>query len=270
MSAEHAASAVSTYEAIAIRYGRLALRKSDFYLHWDAYGEPDAPQAIDYFFYVLRNDFATVLVDTGFAVESGERRQRTILRAPREAVEQLAIDPSEVTHVVVSHCHWDHIGNLDAYPQAEILVPDRELEFWTSATARHEQFSSHVDPPHVERLAALEREGRVTRFDGHAELLPGLTAIGVGGHSPGQQILLVETAGSTLILASDAVHLYDELEFDRPFRVVVNLIEMYDAYELIRSLQRERSAIVVPGHDPAVAQRFPQTEDPVGLSYRLG
>lgn len=258
------------FDVIAVRYGTLPSRKRHLYLGWDTYGEPDAAQALDYFFYVLSNARQTILLDTGFEPESARRRRRLCSVAPREAVVQLGIDPTEVTHIVVSHCHWDHIGNLDAYPQAELLVPGRELEFWTSKTAQHIQFSSHVDASHVDRLVALDREGKVTRFGGRLEIFAGLTAFDVGGHSPGQQIFLVETAEKPLILTSDAVHLYEELELNRPFRVVANLVEMYEAYELIRALQRDCGAIVVPGHDPSVATQFPAVHDArFERAYRL-
>jgi glyoxylase-like metal-dependent hydrolase (beta-lactamase superfamily II) len=261
----------ATYEVIAVRYGTLASRKSALYLHWDAYGEPDADERLDYFFYLLRNREETIVLDTGFHPDSGRRRGRTCLIHPRCALSDLGIEPDGISRVIVSHLHYDHVGNLDLFPAARMQVPDRELSFWTSDAARHPQLSRHVDPPTIAQLVELEREQRVDRYDGAGELAPGIRAITVGGHSPGQQVFVVETAGAPVVLASDAVHLYEELEHDRPFAIVVNLIEMYRAYDVLRGLERELNAVVVPGHDPRVAERFaalPGT--PEGLAFRLG
>ena len=61
------------------------------------------------------------------------------------------------------------------------------------------------------------------------------------------------------MLASDAVHFYEELEFDRPFSVVGDLAQMYAAYDTLKELART-GAEVVPGHDPEVARRYPRAD----------
>jgi glyoxylase-like metal-dependent hydrolase (beta-lactamase superfamily II) len=97
-----------------------------------------------------------------------------------------------------------------------------------------------------------------------------VTAIPVGGHSPGQQVFVVQTGAGPVVLASDAVHLYDEWEAERPFGVIADLVAMYEAYGLLRELQRDLGATVVPGHDPKVAERFDQVSGaPPGLAYAI-
>jgi glyoxylase-like metal-dependent hydrolase (beta-lactamase superfamily II) len=72
-----------------------------------------------------------------------------------------------------------------------------------------------------------------------------------------------------VLLASDAIHLYDELERRRPFAVVVDLESMYQGYDLAQSA-RDRDQIVVPGHDPLVAERFPDVENgAAGIALRI-
>ena len=62
-------------------------------------------------------------------------------------------------------------------------------------------------------------------------------------------------AGGPVVLASDAVHYYEELERDRPFSIVANLADMYAAFDQIREIGDD-GARVVAGHDPLVAERF--------------
>ena len=62
------------------------------------------------------------------------------------------------------------------------------------------------------------------------------------------------------MLASDAVHYYEELERDRPFSTVANLADMYAAFDRIRELA-DGGALVVAGHDPLVAERFGGSPD---------
>ena len=72
-------------------------------------------------------------------------------------------------------------------------------------------FEEHVEQAELESVRAAYQEGRVTALTGETTIAPGVTGIPVGGHAPGQQIVVVETAGgSTVVLASDAVHLCDK------------------------------------------------------------
>jgi glyoxylase-like metal-dependent hydrolase (beta-lactamase superfamily II) len=254
-AAPGAARPVTTYEVLAVRYGTLASHKGDLYYRWASYGEPDGPASMAYYFWVLRGGGRTILVDTGFDPRAAERRGRTCLVPPLDALAELGIAPQDVSTVVVTHLHYDHVGNLHAFPEAELVVPARELEFWTGPLAARSQFAPHVEPDEIAYVQRAAAEGRVRLTDGTEEILDGVLAIGVGGHSPGQQVTVVEAEGGAVALASDAVHLYEELERDRPFAVIHDLERMYAAYDVLKGLARTRGAVVVPGHDPEVFAR---------------
>lgn len=261
---------MSTWDVVAVRYATLNSTLGALYYRWADYGEPDGPQVMDYFFYVLRGDGRTIVVDCGFDPVAGARRGRTCLTEPVEALRLLGIEPAEVETMLISHLHYDHIGNLGAFTKARFLVPERELAFWTSDVARYHGFWHHVEADEIARVADLHAAGRVDTYGGATEIAPGLHALEVGGHSPGQQILLVDTASGRLVLTSDAVHLYEELEQARPFGVLADLEEMYLGFETIKRLGAEPGTTVVPGHDPEVTRRFPAVADvPEGVALQL-
>ena len=66
-------------------------------------------------------------------------------------------------------------------------------------------------------------EGRVEFHDGDCELAPGITLHKLGGHTKGLQVARVNTARGPVVLASDATHLYANLERDHPFPVLVDV-----------------------------------------------
>jgi glyoxylase-like metal-dependent hydrolase (beta-lactamase superfamily II) len=245
------------YEVIAVRYGTLTARKSQLYHRYEAYGEADAQVEMAYYFWILRAGGETILVDTGFDPVVGARRGRTCLGPPLDALSLVGVERESVSAVIVTHLHYDHIGNLDAFPHAELVVPRREFEFWTGPAAARFQFASHVEAPEVALLAEARRAGRVRLTDGVEEIFEGITAHSVGGHSPGQQVTVVAALAGDVVLASDAVHFYEEFELDRPFGVIADLEQMYAAYDLLRELVAAEGAVLVPGHDPAVLSRFP-------------
>ena len=258
-----------SWEITAVRYGTLHSHKSELFYRYQAYGEPDASQDMDFFFYVLRDGDEVIVIDTGFSPQAAAPRGRECLTAPAHALERLGVEAALVSRLVITHMHWDHIGNVGLLDGAELFVPAAELEFWERPSARNVQLWAHVDPDGVALLEAAWHDGRVVATGAEHDIAPGLRAVSVGGHSPGQQVLIVDTAAGQVVLASDAVHLYEELELERPFNVMVNLPEMVEAYALLKRL-RDEGAAVIPGHDPLVTQRYPDLGgDAAGLGFKI-
>lgn len=257
------------YEVLAVRYGTVRSRKSELIYRYASYHEPDAEVEMAYYFWLLRRNGSTVVVDTGFDPDVAARRGRTCLVAPVERLRALGVDPVTVETVIVTHFHYDHVGNVDAFPRATFIVPRRELDFWTGPLASRFQFASHVEADEIARLGRLVEHGRVRVTDGSEEILEGVTATTVGGHSPGQLVTTVAARDRVVALASDAVHFYEELELERPFGVVADLAQMYAAYDALKELAGS-GAVVVPGHDPDVLRRFPAVDGSDGNVVQLG
>jgi glyoxylase-like metal-dependent hydrolase (beta-lactamase superfamily II) len=252
-------------ELIAVRYGVMEATKSRLFHNFHAYGEPDAPASLAYYFWVLQEGERVTLLDTGWDPAVARRRGRDCLVEPLEALAALGIEPGQVGTILVSHFHYDHVGNLRAFQRAELVVPATEVEFWATPMARSGQFAAHVEDAELEVVEAARAAGRVREVSGEAEVLPGVRAIEVGGHSPGQLMFLVAGAATgaaaarDVLLTSDAAHLYDDFELDRPSSVVADLAAMYRAHARIRDLAAAGTTIV-PGHDPLVLDRFPAVE----------
>ena len=250
------------YEVLAVRYGARTASKSDSYLNYHVYGEPDVEFPMDYYFWVVRNGERTILFDCGFGAEAGRRRGRTLLVDPVTALTALGIDAATVTQLVVTHAHYDHIGNLQSFPAAEIVIARREFEFWTGPYAGRIQFAHSTEPDELDRLAAAAAQGRVRMVDDTLDLAPGIELVVVGGHTPGQlvaQVAVHDEAGGpgAVILAADALHFYEELERDRPFFVVADLLDMYRGFDTLREMSEDPGRLLVAGHDAEVPDRFP-------------
>ena len=261
---------MSAYEILAVRYGTRETTKSECYYRYGSYGEPDTAIRMDYFFWILRSAGETILVDTGFAPDAGIRRGRECLCEPLRALRRLGVRAAQVSQIVLTHLHYDHTGNLEAFPDAELVVQQRELEFWTDPLAARFQLAAVVEPAEIETVVRARREGRLRILEGSEEIAPGIAAIDVGGHSPGQQVTVVDAEEGPVVLASDAIHFYEELERDRPFDVFVDLAEMYRGYDVLRDLSGQPGAKLVAGHDPAVMEMFPPVDgDDAALAVRI-
>jgi glyoxylase-like metal-dependent hydrolase (beta-lactamase superfamily II) len=261
----------SQHEVLIVRYGARTTTRSDVFLNYHVYGEPDGPMEMDYFFWVIQGGEAgPVVVDTGFSRDGGEARGRTMFIDPREALAELGIARSDAPPVIITHAHYDHIGNLSHFNESRVIVARAEAEFWASPHARHALFRHAVEESELQALAAAIGEGRAVLVDDHYQVAPGIQVLRVGGHTPGQSVVVVQTAAGPVVLASDAVHYYEEMQRDMPFSSVASLVDMYAAFaELKAMLSDGRAAHVVSGHDPGTLDLYTQVPGPSGAKMAV-
>lgn len=252
---------MSTADVYALRY---AFRTESFKgEHFHGYSiDCHDRWPIDYFTWVIVQQGIPYVFDSGFTPEEAERRgHRTYLGSPLELLGQLGFRPEDVAALVLSHLHYDHTGYLDAYPNARILVQTAELDFWEGPNSYRGAYA-HLRPDgDLSSLRSLVDSGRVELLSGDAEVVPGITAHLVGGHTAGTQVLRVHTQEGPIVLASDASHFYANFEEDRPYGAVHQLDRMYEAFDTLRELAGERG-VIVPGHDPRVLERHEPLADP--------
>lgn len=245
------------YEVLAVRYGTRQTSAADVFLSYPVYGEPDRPLGMDYFFWVARSPSRTIVVDSGFSPEGGAARRRTTLMDMATALRAAGVNPDDVGQVVVTHAHYDHIGGLPAFRAAEVIMTRSEYEFWTGPLGDRTLFAHHTEATEISHLRSLRAAGRLTLTGRSHQVAPGVALTEVGGHTPGQAVVTVDGGPGRIVLASDAVHYYEELERDRPFTTVVNLADMYAAFDQIREMEQDAGTRVIAGHDPVVAECFP-------------
>ncbi|MFG1927200.1 N-acyl homoserine lactonase family protein [Cryptosporangium sp. NPDC048952] len=262
-----------SYQVTIVRYGTRETVRSDVYLNHHLYAEPDGPIGMDYFFWVLRNSSRTIVVDTGFSAVGGARRRRTTLIEPVDAFDALGIDRSAGPPVVITHAHYDHIGNVGLFPSSPLTIAAAEYEFWTGPYADRTLVHHSVEDAEILGLRQAHSDGRLRMFADSAEVAPGVRVTRVGGHTPGQSVVTVNTTDGVVLLASDSVHYYEELERSMPFTQVADVIAMYAAFERIRGqLDSGEVRHLVTGHDPDTLSRFTPVTDGAlaGLAATIG
>ncbi|WP_460772559.1 N-acyl homoserine lactonase family protein [Microbacterium sp. GXF7504] len=254
------------YRVYTFRHGTRETRRSEVFLDYAAYGEADGAHVVDYYFWLVRNDERAILVDTGFAADVAERRGRVVLHDPVEMLEAHAgIRPEDIDTIVVTHCHYDHIGNLARFPNARVHVAEQELEFAFSGVLDRRLVGHYTEPHEVAEFERLRGQGRLVTVHDETDIAPGVRLIPVGGHTPGQLMLEVDTASGPVLLASDALHFFEELERDMPFISSMDLPATYRTFDLIRARRDSSARHLVPGHDAQVFATMTPVADDVGV-----
>jgi glyoxylase-like metal-dependent hydrolase (beta-lactamase superfamily II) len=170
---------------------------------------------------------------------------------------------------VLTHLHYDHVGNLEDFPAATFVVQEEEMAFWTGRYAGKEQFRTLIETEDVSYLVRENFRGRLRFVAGSQEIVPGIEVHRTGGHSAGLQVVRVKSERGNVVLASDTAHFYANIEEDRPYSIVSDLAQMYAAFDLVRSLA-DSPDHVVPGHDPLIMKRFPPAREGLeGVAVRI-
>ena len=255
-----------TYEVYAIKYAHHARRASENFIGGDPH---DGPMPLDYFVWLIRGAGREIVVDTGFSAAMAAKRGRDHLRCPTEGLKLLGTEAKSVKDVVITHLHYDHVGNFDLFPAATLHLQDLEMRYATGRYMAHECFRGAYEVEDVVGMVRRVYENRVRFHDGDAELAPGLSLHLIGGHTMGLQAVRVKTRSGWLVLASDASHFYANMEQTRPFPIVWSVADMVDGYRKLASLAQSREHII-PGHDPLVLERYPApSSDLQGIAARL-
>ena len=255
------------YEIYAVKYAEHRNRKmSETFIGGDPH---DTSAALDFFVWAIVGKRKTYLVDTGFNHEVAALRGRQIQRLPREGLAMLGIDAGKIEDVIITHLHFDHAGTFADFGNARIHLQDSEMAF---ATGRHMCHGVLRHPYHVEDVCAMVRKvyaDQVTFHDGDEEIAPGISVHHVGGHAKGLMSVRVNTKRGAVVLASDASHLYANMEEKRPFPIVYSVGEMMEGWNKLYRLA-DSPRHVVPGHDPLVMHRYPApSRELEGIVVRL-
>jgi glyoxylase-like metal-dependent hydrolase (beta-lactamase superfamily II) len=254
------------YEIYAIKYGDRVGVRGAMFVHGDPH---DAPIAMDYFIWVIRNDQRTIIIDVGYSREEGEGRGRSFLRSPAEGLALLDIDASTIEDVIITHMHYDHAGNLGLFPKARFHIQDEEMTFVTGRAMTHPSLRHSFKLDDVLDMVRLTHGDRVVFHAGDEQIAPGVTVHHLPGHTRGLQAVRVESQRGPVVLASDVAHYYECFEQETPFLTHENLFEMLESNRKLRTLADDDSHIV-PGHDPAVLQRYPApSPELAGIVARL-
>jgi glyoxylase-like metal-dependent hydrolase (beta-lactamase superfamily II) len=243
---------MSAHEVYAIKYAHHERNASANFIGGDPH---DGPMPMDYFVWLVRGKDGDIVVDTGFNAAMATKRGRQLSLPVEHGLRLMGVEAAAVKDVVITHLHYDHVGNFDLFPGATFHLQDLEMRYATGRCMTVEAMRHPYEPEDVVGMVRRVYAGRVRFHDGDGEIAPGVTVHHVGGHTMGLQIVRVATRRGRVVLASDASHYYANMEQARPFPIVYNVGDMVEGWRRAHALA-DSPAHVIPGHDPLVMQRY--------------
>jgi glyoxylase-like metal-dependent hydrolase (beta-lactamase superfamily II) len=209
--------------------------------------------------WLIRGNGRNILFDCGFYREQFMTKWKPVnYIKPSEALGKLGLKPEDITDVIISHLHWDHADGMDLFPKARIWLQKDELQYYAGEAWRSPGTHGGVFAEDVMAAVKLNLDGRMSLVNGDAqEILPGITAFTGGKHTYASQFIAVNTAVGAVVLASDNLYLYENLEKHLPIAQTLDRESNLRAQDRMKQLAADPRWII-PGHDPLVMTKFPQ------------
>jgi glyoxylase-like metal-dependent hydrolase (beta-lactamase superfamily II) len=246
------------YEVYAIRYATIPnFQVADLVAGADRARRMDIAMMI----WLVEGNGRHILVDSGFYRDRFLKEWKPVdYVKPSEAIARAGLKPEDITDLIVSHMHWDHADGIDLFPKARTWIQKDELEYYAGSAWQSRGTHGGIDPEDVLALVKLNTEGRVRLVNGDAqEILPGISCYTGGKHTYASQFVTVNTAAGAVVLASDNMYLYENLEKHAAIAQTLDAESNLRAQDRMKQLAAD-PRLIVPGHDPAVFARFPNPQ----------
>ncbi len=249
------------YEVYAIKYAELpGFPVAELVAGADQSRKMDIAMIV----WLVRGIGRNVLIDTGFYRPQffREWKVRDFVKTS-DAIGKLGLKPEDITDVIVTHMHWDHADGMDLFPKATVWIQKDEYTYYTGDAWQPSNGHAHggIEPEDVVAAVKLNLAGRLRMVNGDAqEILPGISCYTGGKHTWASQFVAVNTAAGTVVVASDNVYLYENLDTHKPIAATLDLESNLRAQDRMKRLASSPQ-LIVPGHDPAIFVRFAKPGD---------
>ena len=251
------AKKTNTYKVYAVNYGQSYFKSNKVFKDTTSYSKVP----FGWYFWIIKGNGKTILVDTGFSDPRLVRRWNIHnFVNPLERLRQLNIPPESVTDVIVTHSHWDHIGNLAAFNRAKVWIQQSEFRHAQHSVLMGQHSKNGILYNDVQELNRIEHQGRLHIVDGTASVVAGVTVHYAGGHTPGAQFVTVNTLDGNVVLLSDNSYMYQNNRKHIPIGTAANHDENLQAIHRAQKIAAS-PFYIIPGHDPLVMRWFPKIAD---------
>ncbi|HKW57644.1 MAG TPA: N-acyl homoserine lactonase family protein [Candidatus Acidoferrum sp.] len=214
--------------------------------------------------WLIRGGGRNILFDSGYHRETFLKYfpSRDYIR-PDEAVKLAGVLPEQITDIVISHSHWDHLGGIDLFPHANVWIQKEEYRYYTGDAWQPRGDHGGIDPEDVQQLVKLNTEGRIHLVDGdNVEIFPGIHAYTGGHHTYASQYIRV-AGDPPFVLASDNCYLYRNLvehKASATFTPDFHATNIENQKRMIE-LAGSNPDRVIPGHDALQFEKYPTTAE---------
>jgi N-acyl homoserine lactone hydrolase len=243
---------------------------------------------LPYGYTLLKSDQHTILIDCGhdnaaYGKVLADNSGVVNWQPPHVVMAEIGVKPEEITDVIITHAHFDHMGGLALFPNAKFYIQERELSRWIWAMSLDRRFRwlmKAADPGDIIRCVELARDGRLVSISGDMEdVFPGIDLrLASDTHTAGSQYVVIRNDGrreseDSWVITGDLVYRTENLHggtpedpFYRPVGMGVgsqtNMV--LALHDIVQAAGGDLNR-VIPPHEARLPERFPSRLTDKGL-----
>src|SRR5580698_279234 len=160
-----------------------------------------------------------ILVDAGFQNDIEDAKYFDLVNyiRPDSVLAKVGLKPADITDIILSHPHWDHIDGVGLFPKAHIWIQKEDYNYFVGAAWATDSTHGGFDKRDVRTMVELNMAHRVTLVDGdNKEIIPGIKVYTGSRHTFNSQYVVVRAGSKNIVLASDNIWTYYSLEHLQP------------------------------------------------------
>jgi glyoxylase-like metal-dependent hydrolase (beta-lactamase superfamily II) len=215
-----------------------------------------------YMIWLLKGDNGkNILVDAGY-LDTTKVKGKGYIR-PDSLLERINVKPTDITDVIITHSHYDHIGGINLFPKAKVWMHKDEFDYFVGEAWQENGKSVALKKNDVRNIIEINLQGRLKLVIGDdIEIMPGIRVYIGSKHSFENMYLLVNSNSKTnkIIIASDAIWLYYQLDNLLPPTLCFDPVAYVEAMKRMKTLVTNPD-FIIPGHDYLVFSKFPKVAD---------
>ena len=259
-------SQTENYEVYALKFASMGHPTP--VTQWAQNAPPNDSVNIDFMIWLIKgNNGRNVLVDAGFLKDLKDAKDFGFINyvRPDSMLLRLSLQAKDITDIILSHPHWDHIDGVGLFPNARIWMQKEDFNYFTGTAWQKDGKHGGFNKNDVHKLLDLNLEGKLTLVDGDdKEIIPGIKVYTGSRHTFNSQYVFIETGLNKIILASDNIWTYYNLDHLQS----APSYGTFDTSAYIKSMQRMKAFVsdtkyIIPGHDSKIFSIFPSIADGV-------
>jgi len=216
-----------------------------------------------FMFWLIKGDNGkNILVDAGCSGSMQAAIDFGVTNAirPDSVLLEIGVRPKDITDIIVTHPHWDHIDGINLFPDAQIWIQKEDFNYYTGPAWQKDGKHGGIVKSDILYLVDKNIDGKVTLVDGdNQEIFPGIKVYTGSRHTYNSQYVGVQSGADKIIIASDNIWVYYSLEKMSP----PPSYGTFDPLGHVAAMKRmktlaSKTDFIIPGHDSKLFSKFPR------------
>lgn len=206
------------------------------------------------FWFLKGNAGQKILIDAGILQDQPEKEYTR----PDTLLARLDVKADDITDIIITHPHGDHIGGLELFKNATLWMQEEDYNYFVGRAWQKDGFSEGFNEQDVLKLVQKNLDKKLRLIKGDSlEILPGIRVFIGSKHTFQSQYVLINGSAGKTIIASDNIWFYPNLKLLLPIPKMT-----FDPVAYVTQMKRMKTLVsnqdlIIPGHDTEVFRKFP-------------